>query len=271
MNDIINWQEELLPYQQAMEEIITKFRSIQREYKIKQKHCPIEQVDGRVKTITSIMDKANKRGIPITRALEKLEDVAGVRIICRFVEDIYKVVDIIRRRNGRDLTIVEEEDYVENTKESGYRSYHITIDYPIITANGRRVIKCEIQIRTLAMNFWATIEHSLRYKYSGNMPDDLKKRLNSCAEAAFQLDTEMTTIRDELLEAQKILETKNNIVNEIIRNMQNLYYVAKMEKVNWFNKKFIDLYEEDNIDKLFEFNQELEVLVQIYKVEYTGM
>lgn len=266
--DIINWKEALLPYEQAVDELIIKFKSIQREFKRMEMHSPIEQVDGRVKAISSIMDKANKRNIPVNKALDKIEDIAGIRIICRFVEDIDKVASLIRDRNERDLTVLEEEDYVTNTKKSGYRSYHMTIVYPIITASGPKDIKAEIQIRTLAMNFWATIEHSLRYKYNGNMPDELQHRLQACAEAAFKLDTEMTTIREELLEAQKIMQTKNNLVNEILKNIQNLYYCAKIEKMNQFNKQFIDLYQEGNIDKLFEFNRQLEVMAQLYKVQY---
>ncbi len=266
--EIINWKEVLLPYEQVVDELIVKFNSIKREYKMKGLHSPIEQVDGRVKAISSIIDKASKRNIPLENVFEKLEDISGVRIICRFVEDIDRVVALIRERNGKDMEVLEEEDYITNTKKSGYRSYHITINYPIITVNGKKNIKAEIQIRTLAMNFWATIEHSLRYKYNGNMPDELKKRLQACAEAAFVLDTEMTTIRDELLEAQKIVQTKNNLVNEIINNIHNLYFYAKVEKMNEFNQKFIELYQEGNIDKLFEFNRQLEVMAQLYKVKY---
>ena len=266
--EIINWKEVLLPYEQAVDELIVKFNNIKREYKMKELHSPIELVDGRVKAIASIIDKANKRNIPLDCVFDKLEDISGVRIICRFVEDIDKVVSLIRERNGEDMYILEEEDYITHTKKSGYRSYHITVNYPIITVNGKMDIKAEIQIRTLAMNFWATIEHSLRYKYNGKIPEELKDRLQVCAEAAFILDTEMTTIRDELLEAQKVIQTKNNLVNEILNNIHNLYFYAKVEKMNEFNQRFIELYQEGNVEKLFEFNKQLEVMAQLYKVKY---
>lgn len=266
--EVINWREELLPYQQAVDEMIVKFKSLQREFNRMQIHSPIEQVEGRVKAISSILEKAAKRNIPSYLVFKKLEDIAGIRIICRFVEDIEKVVSLIKERNGSDMTVLKEEDYVTNTKESGYRSYHITVDYPIITAAGRRDITVEIQIRTLAMNFWATIEHSLRYKYNGNIPDELKTRLQVCAEAAFKLDTEMTTIRDELLEAQKVIQTKNNLVNEIVSNIHNLYFYAKIEEMNEFNKQFIDLYQEGDVDELFAFNKKLETMAQLYMVQY---
>ncbi len=265
---VINWKERLLPYEQVVEELKIKFKGIQKEYKNLQIHSPIESVEGRVKSIASILEKADKKNIPIEHVFDKIEDIAGVRIICRFVEDIEKVVSLIYQRDGEDLTIIEEEDYIKNTKKSGYRSYHITISYPIMTIEGRKDIKGEIQIRTLAMNFWATIEHSLRYKYNGNIPEELKERLHVCAEAAFKLDNEMTTIRDELLEAQKIVNLKNNLVNEILENLQNLYYIAKIEKVTQFNREFINLYNEGNIDKLFDFNRQLEVMTNLYKVRY---
>lgn len=265
---IINWNEALLPYEQTVDELVVKFKSIEREYRRREKHSPIECVEGRVKSISSLLDKATKRHIPMEKALDILEDIAGIRITCKFVEDIGKVVDLIRKRDGIDMHVLEEEDYITNTKSSGYRSYHITIDYPLITANGVQNIKCEIQIRTLAMNFWATIEHSLRYKYNGNMPDELKERLQNCAEAAFQLDNEMTTIRDELLEAQKIKQTKENLVNTILKNIQNLYFHAHVDKMNQFNLQFMELYQEGNVDKLNEFNNQLETMAQLYNVKY---
>lgn len=265
---IVNWSEELLPYEQAVDELVLKFKNIKREFKHKQQHSPIEQVDGRVKSIASIITKSNSRNIPLNASMDVLEDIAGIRIICRFVEDIDKVVKIIRNRSNYDMIILQEEDYITNTKSSGYRSYHITIEYPIFFQGEYKKLKCEIQIRTLAMNFWATIEHSLRYKYDGNIPENLKKRLQNCAEAAFQLDTEMTTIRDELLQVQKTIQTKELLVNEIVDKIHNLYFYANVEKMNQFNLKFMELYQEGNVDKLSEFNRQLETMAEIYNVKY---
>lgn len=129
------------------------------------------------------------------------KDKAGLRIMCQFVEDIYQVVDLLRKRT--DINILEERDYVHNKKPSGYRSYHIIFEYPVQMLDGEKVILAEIQVRTLAMNFWATVEHSLNYKYKGEFPDDLKARLERSAEAAFHLDEEMSEIRDELQETKK--------------------------------------------------------------------
>lgn len=265
---IINWKEELLPYEQAVDEITAKLGALKREYDVKGNHSPIEQVEGRVKAIASIIDKANRRSVPVDKAFEVLEDIAGIRIICRFVEDITRVVELLRLRSGHDMTIIQEEDYVTNTKKSGYRSYHVTIAYPIVTSEGCREVKCEIQIRTLAMNFWATIEHSLRYKYDGNMPPELQIRLQNCAEAAFKLDNEMTTIRDEMLQVQRTIQARDYIVKEIVNNIHNLYFHAGVEKMNQFNIRFTELCQEGSVEKLAEFNKELETMAEIYKVKY---
>lgn len=266
--ELINWEEELLPYRQAVDELIVKIENIKREYTALKLMPPMEEVHGRVKTISSILDKAGRWNIPTDRIFEELEDIAGIRIICRFVEDIERVVNIIRQRNSLDLEVLQEEDYITNTKESGYRSYHMTIKYKMITLNGPKDILCEIQIRTMAMNFWASIEHSLRYKYSGNLPDELKQRLRSCADAAFQLDKEMATIRDDIVEAKMISETKNNLVDGIVKNLHNLHYAAKMEKVSSFNKKFIEIYQNGSIEELREFSGRLQTMAKLYKVEY---
>ena len=264
--DIINWKEALLPYKQATDELYIKLNWIKKEFIELETHSPIELVQTRVKSISSILDKANKKEIENSNIFDEIEDIAGVRITCKFVEDIYKVVQLIRDRDGKDFIIKEEEDYINNTKSSGYRSYHITILYNVIMAEGTKVIPCEIQIRTMAMNFWATIEHSLRYKYNGNMPEHIKQKLEACAEASFKLDTEMGTIRDEIIQTQKIIQTKENLVYKILKNIQNLYYIGKIEKMNEFNKEFIDMYQDADIETLYNFNNKLEIMANLYKI-----
>ncbi len=207
--DTQDWKIFLIPYSQAIEELKVKFKAIRKEFAILDEYSPIEFITGRVKKVSSILEKAERKNIPLDQVDKKMEDIAGIRIMCQFAEDIYKVIDIIRARSGKDLYIVEERDYITNLKPSGYRSYHIIIKYPVQTAMGERLIFVEIQIRTLAMNFWATIEHSLRYKYRQNMPAEIQDRLNKAAEAAFQLDGEMSEIRDEVLKAQEIIQEKS--------------------------------------------------------------
>ena len=195
---------------------------------------------------------------------EEIEDIAGIRILCQFVEDIPKVIDMIRQR--KDMTVIEERDYINHTKPSGYRSYHMIIRYPLQTALGEKIIPAEIQIRTNAMNFWATAEHSLRYKYSGNIPQQLQDRLTNCAEAAFRLDTEMATIREEITNAQRLNEIKNHLVANILENIHNLYFEAELADMNEINKEFIRVWNGDDMDALREFNEKLNVMAEMYRV-----
>lgn len=199
---IEDWQHFLLPYQQAVNELKVKLRGMRKQFQDQAKHSPIEFVTGRVKPVDSIKEKMVRRHVEEDRLEQDMQDIAGLRIMCQFVEDIYQVVDLLRQRT--DMNILEERDYVTNVKPSGYRSYHIVIEYPVQLVTGEKKILAEIQVRTLAMNFWATIEHSLNYKYQGVFPEDLSVRLQRAAKAAFKLDEEMSDIREEIQEAQNL-------------------------------------------------------------------
>ncbi|ANU19829.1 GTP pyrophosphokinase [Planococcus plakortidis] len=197
------WNRFLAPYKQAVDEMKVKFKGMRKQFETNNTNSPIEFVTGRVKPLASIYDKTLEKGLlfePSEELARNLQDIAGLRMMCQFVGDIETVVELLRQRN--DLRIVEEKDYISHEKQSGYRSYHVIVEYPVQTIDGEQLILAEIQIRTLAMNFWASIEHSLNYKYKGVFPDEIKLRLQRAAEAAFQLDEEMTQIRDEIQEAQ---------------------------------------------------------------------
>jgi putative GTP pyrophosphokinase len=206
------WDQFLAPYKQAVDELKVKLKGLRGQFELDSSHSPVEFVTGRVKPIASILDKANQKGIPLDKLEEEMQDIAGLRIMCQFVEDIHRVVELLRNRN--DFEIVEERDYISNEKTSGYRSYHVVIHYPVQTIYGEKKILAEIQIRTLAMNFWATIEHSLNYKYKGAFPSDIKMRLQRAAEAAFRLDEEMSLIRGEIKEAQAFFTRKKELKQE---------------------------------------------------------
>ncbi|MDE3838238.1 GTP pyrophosphokinase [Bacillus methanolicus] len=203
-----HWDLFLAPYKQAVEELKVKLKGMRSQFELNSTHSPIEFVTGRVKPIASILDKANQKGIPLDR-LDEMQDIAGLRMMCQFVDDIMRVVELLRNRN--DFEIVEEKDYISHKKASGYRSYHVVIRYPVQTIEGEKKILAEIQIRTLAMNFWATIEHSLNYKYKGQFPEDIRIRLQRAAEAAFLLDEEMSQIRGEIQEAQAFFTRKKEM------------------------------------------------------------
>lgn len=198
----MNWEVFLAPYEQVVEELKIKLKGMRRQFVNESRHSPIEFITGRVKPIPSILEKMEKRDIPLERMEEDIADIAGIRVVCQFVDDIYTVVSMLRARS--DFTILAEKDYIKKKKSSGYRSYHMNIQYPAETIHGRRLVVAEIQIRTLSMNFWATNEHSLNYKYKGRIPEEIQKRLQLAAEAAFNLDEEMSKIKNEIQEANRI-------------------------------------------------------------------
>ncbi|MFZ0076329.1 MULTISPECIES: GTP pyrophosphokinase family protein [Exiguobacterium] len=208
-----NWDLFLAPYQIAVDELKVKLKAIRKQFQQRGEHSPIEFVTGRVKPVKSILQKAERKSIEIDLLDQDMQDIAGLRIMCQFVDDIIHVLELLRSRG--DFKIVEERNYITQKKESGYRSYHIIIAYPVQTIEGEVPTLVEIQIRTLAMNFWATIEHSLNYKYQGNIPEETRERLRRAAEAAFLLDAEMSQLKVEIQDAQVVLherqatETKN--------------------------------------------------------------
>ncbi|MFC7394115.1 GTP pyrophosphokinase [Scopulibacillus cellulosilyticus] len=197
----MDWDLFLTPYKQAVDELKIKLRGYREQYERVSEHSPIEFVTGRVKPIPSILDKARRKNIPLNQLQTQMQDLAGIRVTCQFVEDIKTVIELIRNRS--DITVVEERDYIADKKESGYRSYHLVVNYPVHTISGEQMTLVEIQVRTMAMNFWATIEHSLNYKYEGRIPKEIKDRLQRAAEAAFHLDGEMSQIRGEIQEAHR--------------------------------------------------------------------
>ena len=159
------WKELLDPYEQAVSELLVKFRNLKEEHRKKNLYSPIESVCGRVKSVASILDKMQRKNISFEDMEEEVEDIAGVRIICQFVEDIETVANLIYRRT--DMEVRSKKDYLTNKKASGYRSFHLIVWYTVQTVSGPKRLQVEIQIRTMAMNFWATTEHSLQYKYRG--------------------------------------------------------------------------------------------------------
>jgi putative GTP pyrophosphokinase len=207
-----HWDKFLAPYKQAVGELKVKLKGMRGQFDLISTHSPIEFVTGRVKPIASILDKANQKGIPLDNLEVEMQDIAGMRIMCQFVDDIHHVVSLLRSRN--DMEIVEERDYISHKKTSGYRSYHVVIRYPVQTIQGEKKILAEIQIRTLAMNFWATTEHTLNYKYKGVFPTDIQMRLKRAAEAAFRLDEEMSLIRGEIQDAQAFFTRKKELKQE---------------------------------------------------------
>lgn len=262
----LNWNEILIPYEQAVDEMVVKFRNLDQSYRRMNLASPIEQVKGRVKKVSSILTKAKRKNIPLDEIESGIEDIAGIRIITRFVEDIDKVVQIIRSRHLVDLEILAERNYVTTPKSSGYRSYHVIVKYPVISAQGYKEVTVEIQIRTLAMNFWATIEHGLRYKYQESFPDNLEKRLIRCAEAAYALDAEMSEIYEEAKQIQNGQSMNERIVDDVLNKIQLLYTAGLLDEATEMNREFTQLYDRGDTESLIELNKQLSLLTDLYGV-----
>lgn len=261
------WREILDPYKLCVDEIMVKFNHLMDEYNNRDEYSPIEQVQGRVKSISSIIDKSHKKDVPLERIeIEQgIDDIAGIRIICQFVEDIYTVVKMIKNR--KDMRVKEEKDYINHMKKSGYRSYHLIVYYTVETLKGHKEVQVEIQIRTLAMNFWSTIEHSLQYKYQRDIPLDIRKRLSKSADAIIVLDQEMSAIRNEIVEAQSSFSSKASMVADVLTNIHNLSEFISEDEYNKIQEEFFDIYRAQGIEELNEFNNKLDEIAERFQAQ----
>ena len=259
------WREILNPYELAVKELTVKFNHLIKEHRQLDIYCPIEQVTGRVKSINSILEKMQRKNITWGNMEVQVEDIAGMRIICQFYEDIEKVVEIIRSRS--DMSVKYEKDSITHMKESGYRSYHMIVYYNVETFQGTKQIQVEFQIRTLAMNFWATIEHSLQYKYKGNMPEHLTQRLSKAADAIIALDREMSSVRSEVMDAQNSSQMQANLVADILNNIENLYRYSNKREVAKIQDEFYRIYSAKDIEQLERFHKQLDIISEGYRAQ----
>ena len=192
----------LMNYQCAVMEVETKFNILNNRLSIQGEHNPIESIKSRVKSLDSIALKLDKKKLPITveSVEENLKDVAGVRVVCSFVDDIYRIEECFLAQE--DVTLITRKDYIKNPKPSGYRSLHLVVKTPIYTENGKKDMFVEVQMRTIAMDFWASLEHKLRYKKNLNpeTAEQLARELEACAEESAKLDDKMLQIRNRISE-----------------------------------------------------------------------
>ena len=185
-------------YDGAIRSIRTKLEILDREFSIHYSSNPIHHVDSRLKSPQSIVEKLHRKGFPVTieSAEEHLFDIAGVRIICNYIDDIYRLADLITRQ--QDIELVEQVDYIRQPKPNGYRSLHLVVRVPVFLSSHMELVPVEVQIRTIAMDFWASLEHQLRYKSDVEATASLKYRLQLCAERSAALDLEMQDIQREM-------------------------------------------------------------------------
>ena len=200
-------------YEAAIREINARLQTLDSEFSFKHMHNPIHHIESRVKTLGSIVKKLHSMGYPISISCAKktLHDIAGVRVVCRYVDDIYKVADLLLAQD--DISLILEKNYIKNPKPNGYRSLHIVVDVPVYMSQGKLFIPVEIQIRTVAMDFWATLEHGIRYKSTDEVPQSIVDELRECADVITETDYKMQEIFKALqMVGDKVDETPESIV-----------------------------------------------------------
>ncbi len=185
-------------YRCAMMEIETKFNVLDQELSLQYDRNPISSIKTRLKSPGSIMGKLKRRDLPLTlEAIEEnLNDVAGIRVVCSFPEDVYRLADALLQQD--DITLIQRKDYIENPRENGYRSLHLIVAVPIFLVHEKRIMRVEIQLRTIAMDCWASLEHQLRYKKEGDFTGTIARELKECAEISAELDRRMDAVKNYL-------------------------------------------------------------------------
>lgn len=200
MNNILINEREvselMLKYNFALQLLETQFNILIKEFEFKNKYNPVEHMKSRLKTEKSIIDKLNKKGYEITakNMISHVHDIIGIRIVCSFLDDVYDIVDIIK--SSKQFKIKEEKDYIKNPKSTGYMSYHLIVLVPIYLNETVEHLEAEIQIRTSAMDFWASIDHKVQYKFPSEIPEEVKKEMYNCSLDIRKLDEKMQQLNE---------------------------------------------------------------------------
>jgi len=188
----------MMMYTAAVKEMQTKLEILNDEFQIKSQRNPIRYLKHRIKKPESIVEKLHRRGFPVSMEsiVENLHDIAGIRVICGYGSDIYMIADMLLKQD--DIRVILVKDYIENPKPNGYRSLHMVIEIPVFFSDRKQYMKVEVQIRTTAMDFWASLEHQLRYKTDGNVPEEFSNQLRECAEIIHDTDKRMQSLHDQM-------------------------------------------------------------------------
>ena len=197
--DVDSWKTLMFIYNSALKEVNTKLEILNDEFKHVHQYNPIEYIKSRIKSPESIVKKLKRHGYEssIGNMMEHVNDIAGIRIVCSFTSDIYRMAEMIGKQN--DLTIVSVKDYIKHPKKSGYKSYHMIVTVPVYLSDRTVDTKVEIQIRTVAMDFWASLEHKIHYKFEGDAPEHIRNELVECAKMVSDLDARMLKLNEELI------------------------------------------------------------------------
>lgn len=196
---IDSWKEVTLIYNAALKMIATKMEILNDEFQHVHRYNPIEHIKARIKTPESIVKKLKRHGYESTidNMVKHINDIAGIRIICSFTSDIYRIAEMLRQQ--KDIQVVAIKDYITYPKASGYKSYHMIVTVPVYLSDRIVDTKVEIQIRTVAMDFWASLEHKIHYKFEGDAPEHIKSELVECAKLVSDLDIRMLSLNEEIL------------------------------------------------------------------------
>lgn len=220
------WSKALLLYSAALKEISTKLEILNNEFKLAHQYNPIEHITSRLKSAESIARKMRikQKELTVENIVRYINDVAGVRIICSFTSDIYRIADAITKQN--DVTVLKIKDYIINPKPNGYTSYHMIVSVPIFLSNDVIDTKVEIQIRTIAMDFWASLEHKIYYKFEGKAPEGIRDELRECANLISFLDQKMLSINESVKNYHQDFnggDAINNDIDSISNSLKPLY------------------------------------------------
>lgn len=202
VNQAIQFRELMMMYNCAIREVRTKLEVLNDELSIRNSRNPIEFIESRIKRPLSIVDKLKRYGEPVNvESIERsLNDVAGIRVICPFIDDIYSVADMLLSQD--DITLIKKKDYIENPKPNGYRSLHLILEVPVFFSNQKKPMRVEVQIRTIAMDFWSSVDHQLKYKHDVPNADELSAQLKECADIISQTDMRMLAIKKQLYSSE---------------------------------------------------------------------
>ena len=210
-NQVDSWQEVTLVYSAALKQINTKLEILNDEFQHVHRYNPIEHIKSRMKTSESIVKKLKRYGYESTieNMVKYINDIAGIRVICSFTSDIYRIADMIGNQN--DIKVISVKDYIKHPKASGYKSYHMLVTVPVFLSDRIVEVKVEIQIRTVAMDFWASLEHKIHYKFEGDAPENIKNELVECARMVSDLDARMLSLNEEILAISKKREEEKQL------------------------------------------------------------
>lgn len=190
-------------YQAALREVRTKLEILDDEFQMRHSRNPIHHMESRIKTPQSIAQKLVRKGLPLlpSAAMENLHDIAGIRVVCAYLNDVYTISDLLSKQD--DVQVLQIRDYIQHPKSNGYRSLHMIVQVPVFLSQGRLELPVEVQIRTIAMDFWASLEHQIRYKESVTVPESLNHQLYDAAQRIASLDADMQDIHDQMIRLVK--------------------------------------------------------------------